>query len=172
MSSSSDRPVQLSDKLKEIGSWVRETIIITVNEIADAVMDDIPDDLVEPMLLEETPESTSEKPPCSAKEHEYVGGRAYSSSDTGSTQSCEFDEPDYDYLNCRDDDFPTTLNRASLISRISTLYTSGFGIGNAAFLNENRKLVHKSSHENDDLVVVVDTKPTHDMDDESDWIKL
>ena len=169
MSSGRQRQSPIAQKLKEIGSWVKETIIITVNEIADAVMDDIPDDLVDHMLPDEPPESPSESSHTLQAEFDYCGRRVYSSSDTGSTQSCDFDEPDYDYLNSRDD-FPTTLNRASLISRINTLYASGFGMG-STILNENRKLISKSSKDNDDIVLVVNDTTPQDID-EPDWIKL
>jgi hypothetical protein len=162
MSSGRQRQTPIAEKLKEIGSWVKETIIITVNEIADAVMDDIPDDLVDHMLPEESPESPSESSQTLQTEFDYCGRRVYSSSDTGSTQSCDFDEPDYD--------FPTTLNRASIISRINTLYASGFGLG-STILNENRKLISKSSQDNDDIVLVVNETTPQDMD-EPDWIKL
>ena len=155
--------MELSEKLKEIGSWVRETIIITVNEIADAVLDDIPDDLVEPMISEEPSETQFQNTESRNTELDHCSHRVYSSSDTSSTQSCDFDEPDYDYLNGRDD-FPSTLDRASLISRIHTLYASGFGFG-------NRVLISKSCQETNDVVVVVDPATTEDVDD-SGWIKL
>ena len=166
MSNVRQRSAQVSEKLKEIGSWFRETIIITVNEIADAVMEDMPDDLVDPSAsvnLTKQSEQETEGAVCGS---DYFGHRVYSSSDTGSTQSCDFDD---DYLNSRDE-FPTTLDRTSLISRINTLYTSGFGLG-GTILNENRRVVSKSCEENDDIVLVVEPETTEEIDD-SGWIKL
>ena len=163
-------PVPFSVKLKELGSWVRETIIITANEIADAVMDDIPENLPDPVLPGVAYNSLTDTDSSVRADFGYFGHHVHSSSDTGSTQSCDFDELDLDYLNSPHD-FPTTLDRVSLISRIHTLYTSGFGLGSTLFLNENCKLIPKSFEEIDDMVVVVDRGTTEEVDD-SGWVKL
>ena len=148
----------LSTKLKEVGLWMRETIIITMNDIADAVMEDLPDDL--PAASNEPSKVSPDSMSSRLISYNQCKRLVHSSSDTGSTHSCDLGDLTVP------DDFPNTINRVSLITRINALYSTGITLTRSVS-RENFKLTPSFDEEETDHVLVSELP-----DDDSDWVKL
>lgn len=159
MSLDSPSTGSLTQKLKDVGLWMRETIIITMNDIAEAVMEEIPDDL--PVASNDRMKGGDPDPTSSySPSYHNLEHHVLSLSDTGSTQSSHLDGLTVP------DDFPNTIQRVSLITRINALYSTGISI-TRSISRENFKQTPSLDEEETDHVLVMDLP-----DIESDWIKL
>ena len=150
-----------SDRVREVGVWFRETIIITMNEIAEAVIDDVPDDLDENNGVNHLQLTQTEPPQSTRLYIEPVDSRKLSSSNAGeeSQMGSSFD-------------FPSTINSTSLISRINALYSSPTKAREPDQIDGvDTPVTNIPTDDHFEVVDVFAPEPIQ-FDDDSEWIKL